>query len=103
MKRTQEKHIENNLEAASMTPNRAFIAYPSFNPLENLTNWQMVRIWQRARALFDNFPEIRHAVQTLNTLTGTITPRPASDNEEWNNEARNAFLNRVNNPYLFDV
>ena len=36
-------------------------------------------------------------------MTGTITPRPCSGDEEWDAKARAAFLKRANNPALFDA
>lgn len=35
-------------------------------------------------------------------MVGTLSPRPCSGDEQWDKEAREAFLSRVENPLLFD-
>lgn len=105
-KKLEKMNIQNQgvgVAAASWSPSRAFVSWPSLNPRQEIGSWQMDRIWRRARSLYANCAEIKQAVNTLRLLVGTITPRPMSGNEEWDKKARAAFLNRVNNPYLFDA
>lgn len=96
--------IKNSLPDAAMEgPSRAYMWWPStFNGRYEISDWALDRIWKRARSLYANCAEVRLAVQTLATLVGTIMPRPQSGDEEWDREAREAFINRVQNPFLFD-
>lgn len=89
--------------AADWSPARAFVHWPSLNPRQEISSWAMDRIWRRARSLYANCPEVKQAVNTLRLLVGTITPQPMSGDEEWDKKARNAFISRVSNQYLFDA
>lgn len=97
--------VKNDLGVAATewTPNRAWVNFPMPRQGVEISNWGLERIWKRARSLYANCSEVRHAVNTLAMMVGTITPRPCSGDEEWDKLARAAFLKRVNNPYLFDV
>ena len=99
-----ETKISNNIgvAAADFSPARAWINYP-LSHIPETSSFALERIWRRARSLYANCPEIRHAVNTLATMVGTIQPRPATADEEWNKKAREAFLKRVNNAFLFDA
>lgn len=102
-RRKKTVDVQNMVQAASSEKSRAWINWPVLNPKSEVSQWDKERIWRRARSLYANCPEVRHAVNTLAMMVGTITPRPCSGDEEWDRMAREAFLNRVNNPYLFDV
>lgn len=96
-------HNQVNIAAADWSPSRAYINWPSLNPRQEISDWQLDRICRRARSLYHNCAEVRQAVQTLSMLVGTIYPRPCSGDEQWDKEAREAFMKRVENPYLFDA
>lgn len=105
-KRKQEKReieLLNRAEAAlSYTPDRHFSLFHNTDPRREISNLDLQTIYKRARALYNDTPEIRQAVMTLTLLMGTITPRPSTRDEEYNKAARAAFLRRVSNPRLFE-
>ena len=108
MKKRQKKKIEQNelinrAEAALLySPDRHFNLFHNTDPRKEISNWDLQTIYKRARALYNDTPEIRQAVMTLTLLMGTISPRPSTRDEEFNKAARAAFLRRVSNPRLFE-
>lgn len=97
------QEIKNQLPAAALdTPSRAWLSIPFVNTRE-VSSWAREKILGRARSLYANSSEVRHAVNTLAMMVGTLSPRPCSGDEEWDKEAREAFLERVENPLLFDT
>ena len=60
-------------------------------------------IWQRAREMYHNSPQIRKAVKSMIQFTGGLTPLPMTTDVEWNELALAAFLARTKNPRSFDV
>lgn len=60
-------------------------------------------IWQRARMLEKNCPPIRKAVRNMVHFTGSLSPLPATTDEEWNEAALRCFLARTKNKNLFDA
>lgn len=90
-------------DAAQWSPNRSFNFFPIHDPFADVTDWQREVIISRARSLYTNFPQVRHVVQTMVLLQGTLEPRPETADEEWNDLARRAFFARVLNPSTFDV
>ena len=107
MKKKKNKNIEilNRSDAALYTADRNFSLTDWFNldPRNQISKWDIQTIWKRARHLYLNTPEIKQAVSTLCLLMGTLTPRPATTDEDWNKEAREAFLKRAMNPRLFET
>lgn len=94
--------ITNQLPAAALdSPSRAWLSIPFVNTRE-VSSWAREKILGRARSLYANSSEVRHAVNTLAMMVGTLSPRPCSGDEQWDKEAREAFLSRVENPLLFD-
>ncbi len=99
------KKLENRAESALLySPDRNFnlADFFSIDPRNQISKWDMQTIYKRARALYLNTPEIKQAVSTLCLLMGTLTPRPATRDEEFNKLAREAFLKRATNPRLFE-
>lgn len=104
-KKQDKKELEllNRAEAAlAFSPDRHFSLFHNTDPRREISNLDLQTIYKRARALYNDTPEIRQAVMTLTLLMGTITPRPATRDEEFNKAARAAFLRRVSNPRLFE-
>lgn len=85
------------------SPDRNFNLWPSFDPRQEITNWQMDLIWRRARALYANSPEIRNAVKQVKILMGYELPLPNTRDKEWNKAAREVFMRRAMNPRLFEA
>lgn len=101
-----EPIIENNFgvdAGAWFSPDRNFNLWPSFDPKQEISNWQMETIWKRARALYANSPEIRNAVKQIVLLSGYILPLPKTRDKEFNAAARRVFMNRAMNPRLFEA
>lgn len=109
MKKRQKNKIDklqNRAEAALLySPDRNYNLADWFNidPRNQISKWDLQTIYKRARALYINTPEIKQAVSTLCLLMGTITPRPATRDEEFNKLARDAFIRRASNPRLFET
>ena len=104
-KKQDKKEVElmNRAEAALLySPDRHFSLFHNTDPRREISNLDLQTIYQRARALYNDTPEIRQAVMTLTLLMGTITPRPSTRDEEYNKAARAAFLRRASNPRLFE-
>lgn len=91
----------NALQAAQITPNRFFPFYPISRAATTPTD--RARIISRARYLDSSMSQVRMAVQTMISLTGTLSARPATKDEEWNELAREVFNKRALNPNLFDI
>jgi len=99
----QELELLNRAEAALLySPDRHFSLFHNTDPRREISNLDLQTIYKRARALYNDTPEIRQAVMTLTLLMGTITPRPSTRDEEYNKAARAAFLRRASNPRLFE-
>lgn len=99
-----ETKISNNtgVAAADWSPSRAWVNFPLNTTNPEASSWALERIWKRARSLYCNCPEVRHAVQTLAMMVGTLQCRPCSSDEKWNELAREAFIKRTGNAALFD-
>lgn len=95
--------MTNRYEASTISPYRNFNFINWYNGRNDISSWDLMTIYNRARHLYDNTPEIRQAVSTLCLLMGTLTPRPATRDEEFNKLAREAFLRRATNPRLFET
>lgn len=91
------------VEAARYSPNRTLTLWPSVNPLAESDVWTLEECYRKARALYANSASVRMAVKAVVQLTGVLSPRPMTSDEEWNKLAREAFFARVNEPGLFDV
>lgn len=102
--KTETVEIENGIgyDAAMFSPNRNFNLWPSLNPKDEVSNWELEKIYKRARSLYANCAEIRNAVDTMTLLVGHLSPLPQTTSEEWNNKARNAFMRIAMNPVLFE-
>lgn len=72
-------------------------------PNMDIDGWDLTTIWQRARALYENSPQIRKAVKNMVQFTGCLQPLPMTTDAEWNKEALAAFRARTKNPFTFDV
>lgn len=105
LKRKNEKKIgmTNRFEASMISPDRNFSLCDWYNGRTDVSNYDLMTIYKRARYLYENTPEIKQAVSTLCLLMGTLTPRPASRDEEFNKLAREAFLKRALNARLFET
>ena len=104
-KRKQQKNLVllNRYEAAMISPDRNFSLCNWYQGGNDVSNYDLMTIYKRARHLYENTPEIKQAVSTLCLLMGTLTPRPASRDEEYNKLAREAFLKRALNARLFET
>ena len=111
-KRLKNKLLKKNSEltnnigvdaGAWFNPDRNFNLWPSFDPRQEINNWQMETIWRRARSLFSNAPEIKQAVKQMRLLMGYILPLPKTRDKEFNRAAREAFMRRAMNPRLFEA
>lgn len=91
------------VEAARYSPNRALTLWPSVNPLAEADVFTLQECYRMARALYTNSANVRMAVKAAVQLTGVLSPRPMTQDEEWNKLARDAFFARVNEPDLFDA
>lgn len=91
------------VDAAQWSPNRNFNFFPINSPFSDVSDWQREVIISHARSLYVNFPQVRHVVQTMVLLQGSLEPRPETDDQEWNDLARRAFFSRALNPSSFDV
>ncbi len=91
------------VEAARWSANRALVMWPSVNPLAERDPWTLEVCWRKGRALYHNSPAVRMAVRAVCTLTGILTPRAMSADEEWNRLARDAFMAYVSDPSRFDM
>lgn len=91
------------VDAAQWSPDRHFNLFPLIEQGGNASDWDLDRIWRRARSLYANFAEVRNAVDNMVLLMGALTPRPATSDEAWNKEAYNAFIKRALNPRLFEA
>lgn len=72
-------------------------------PNMDIDGWDLRTVWQRARALYENSPQIRKAVKNMVQFTGGLQPLPMTTDAEWNKQALAAFRARTKNPATFDV
>lgn len=81
---------------------RRAVFWPSFDPKQELTRWDLETQWRFARYLYANFSEIKALVKAMVRATGVLMPNPRTTDREWNVLARAAFLRRVMNPRTYD-
>lgn len=91
------------VEAARWSPNRTLTLWPSVDPLAEGDVYTLTECYKKARALYTNSASVRMAAKAVVQLTGVLTPRPMTADEEWNRLARDAFLARANDPNAFDA
>lgn len=72
-------------------------------PNMDIDGWDLRTTWQRARALYENSPQIRKAVKNMVQFTGGLQPLPMTKDVEWNKLALAAFRARTKNPFTFDA
>lgn len=82
------------LDSSSTQMGRVLSWFPTLNKLEAIDDhdWEMTS--KRVRSLYNNFPQIRQAVSTLILLTGSLSPRPNTADEDFNRRARAWFLKK---------
>lgn len=78
------------------------LAWPTLNPREEVTRWDMQRLYRSARALAYNSGAIWRAVEYCVNAQGWLLPQPCTPDEDWNAEARKHFMRLASKPRLFD-
>ena len=90
-------------DAASWSPERHFSFWPIGDPRQPVSDFDLMTIYRRARALEANNPAVKKVVRTTVQVMGYMTPRPVTEDEEWNRRARELFLRWALNPSTFEV
>ena len=72
-------------------------------PDDEVDGADRLTVWQRARMLAKNCPQVALAVINMVMFTGRLTPMPVTTDEEWNELASAAFKARVKEAGLFDI
>lgn len=91
------------LDSASHQMGRVLSWFPTLNKLEAIDDHDWELTSKRVRSLYNNFPQIRQAVSTLILLTGSLSPRPNTADEDFNRRARAWFLKKCQNPATFST
>lgn len=91
------------IDAARVDDGWMGTSWPTLDSKQEVDSLDRDVIWRRARMLYMNCPPIRHAVNNMVTFTGQLQPLPRTQDEEWNELARAAFMARTKNPFTFDV
>ena len=98
----QPKAANYTLDAARYDDAWPYSPWPLW-PNMDIDGWDLRTVWQRARALYENSPQIRKAVKNMVQFTGGLQPLPMTTDVEWNKQALAAFRARTKNPATFDV
>lgn len=78
------------------------LAWPTLNPREEVTRWELQRLYRAARALAYNSGAIHRALEYCVNAQGWLLPQPCTPDEDWNAEARRHFMRLATKPRLFD-
>lgn len=90
-------------DAATPSPSRPFPFWPTMHPTQEVDAHDLFAIWTRGRSLYANSSDVRMVVKNVADLIGYLMPLPCTADDDWNREARAAFLRRVNTPGAFDA
>lgn len=92
------------INAAIPSPARTYSTlWPFTDTRQEWNAGNMPILWAKARNLYYNYPVMAMAVKALVQLAGILMPLPCSSDEEWNKEARKAFLQRMGNASLCEA
>ena len=89
-------------DAATPSTARPIPFWPTMQPAAEVDAGDLFMIWTRGRSLYANSSDVRMVVKNVADLVGYLMPLPVTGDDEWNREARAAFLKRVNRAGLFD-
>lgn len=89
------------LEAVRPDPS-GLLSWPTLDPVQEVGQWDLERLYRAARALSFNSPPVRRAIDVTVNLMGWLLPQPATPDAEWNKRAREHFMRHAMNPSLFD-
>lgn len=78
------------------------LTWPTLDPREEVTNWDLQRLYRAARALAYNSGAIYRALEYCVNAQGWLLPQPCTPDEEWNARARKHFMRMASKPRLFD-
>lgn len=90
-------------DAAKWSPDRQIPWYPLTEDRDTPSSFELWVLWGISRHLEANFAPVRMAIETRCGLVGYLMPLPVSSDEEWNERVQKHFLQRVQDPDLFDA
>ncbi|MBQ7023274.1 MAG: phage portal protein [Akkermansia sp.] len=90
-------------DAAQWSPDRRIPWYPLTEDRDAPSGYELWMLWGISRHLEANYAPVRMAIETRCGLVGYLMPLPVTSDEGWNERVQRHFLQRVQDPELFDV